>query len=63
MMVSRFPYKIQIKPIFQGLSRQNFNEGVKVQFISWRHKRNGLKIKMSAMGSTELPIGIQVDMG
>lgn len=65
MMVSGFLYEIQIKPVLQDLSRQNFNERVKIQLISQRHKGKGLKIKMSAMGSTELPIvnRIQVDIG
>lgn len=65
LMVSGFLYERQIKPDLQGLSRQNFNDKVEIQLISWRHKGNCLKIKMSALGNTELPVvnSIQVDIG
>lgn len=65
LMVSGFLYKRQIKPVLQGLIRQSFSERVEIQLLSWRHKGNCLKIKMSALGNTELPIvsSIQVDIG
>lgn len=64
-MVLGCPYKRQIRPVLQDLSRQNFNLRAEFQLFSCRYKRNCLKIDMTALGSTELLVlnSIQVDIG